>query len=85
MTKRILLIGPNYDVAREYIMQSTEYGLTSYHRPDYTPEERQQVVDWMNGEDQPLPAINVADYPGLGHAPANYVKTSLLKLYGLTD
>lgn len=31
--------------------------------PDYTREEAQQVVDWLNGQDQPLPLINVADRP----------------------
>lgn len=45
------------------VLQHVEGGTIAHYRPDYTPEERQQVADWMNGQDQPLPLINVADRP----------------------
>lgn len=35
-----------------------------FSRPRYTAGQAQQVVDWLNGRDQPLPLINVADRPG---------------------
>lgn len=31
-----------------------------FHR-DYTHREAQQVLDWLNGRDQPLPTINMRD------------------------
>ena len=49
-----------------------EYGKTEtrdhtyriHPRLNYTSAEAQQVVDWLNGQDQPLPLINIADRPG---------------------
>lgn len=84
---QILPTHRNYSVAREYIMQSTDLVLTSHHRPEYTPEERQQVADWMNGHDQPLPEINVVSWPGvsqLGH-PVMYPPRMVAELGGYLD
>lgn len=29
-----------------------------FHRPDYTQAQAQQVVDWLNGKDQPIQLQN---------------------------
>lgn len=33
------------------------------YRPEYTQAEALQVVDWLNGKDQPLPTMNMTDKP----------------------
>jgi hypothetical protein len=64
------------------ILREEGRNLASVHdRDNYTAADAADVVEWLNGHDQPLPFVNMQDWPGhapLGRTPPDWNVTSAL-------
>lgn len=63
------------------ILREEGRNCASVHdRDDYTEADALAVVEWLNGHDHPLPAVNVANWPWIRNpnSPVMYTLEQLL-------